>query len=111
MRFPRFCFFILSLLTHEKLAGIQTGANAVLVFLFLVVVAGVFIFYYKRWLASFMRVSYLALFHHAKRILAIALAVALLGETVTVFEWLFFIPILAGTLIASHGEGAAARNT
>jgi len=66
--------------------------------------AGVFLFYYRRWVASKLDVSYITSFSHLGKALSLFYAALILGETITLLSLVCFGIILLGTFIATRKE-------
>jgi drug/metabolite transporter (DMT)-like permease len=96
-------FVAAALVLGESVRAVPLTWRAAAVFLYLVAVPGVFLFYVKRWLTSVLDVSYLAAFQSPERALAVALAMVVLGETVSIASFACFGIIVAGTVLATRG--------
>ncbi len=97
-------FALFFLLSQEKVSGVPITSQSIGAFLSLFSVAGVFLFYYRRWLVSKLHVSYMNSFSHLGKVIAVFYAVVFLGETISLMSICFFGVILSGTFIATRQE-------
>ncbi len=97
-------FFIFVLISGEKISGIPITAPGISSYLYLITVAGIFLFYYRRWVASKLNVSYINSFSHLGKALTLFYAAIILGEKISFFSLLCFGIILLGTFIATRKE-------
>jgi len=73
-------------------------------FVYLVTIAGILLFYYRRWLVSKLKVSYINSFSHLGKAVSILYAFLFLGESISLVSLGGFGIILLGTFIATLGE-------
>lgn len=88
----------------ESLDAIPLSGAALGIFLYLVTVVGIFLFYYRRWLVSKLELTYISSFSHVGKVVSILYAVVFLGESISAISLLFFVVILAGTVVATRGK-------
>ena len=75
-------FFILTMVNGIRFLEVPTTSNGLLSYLYLITVAGVFFFYYRRWLTDKLGVLYVNSFSHLGKAFALFYAVYFLQETV-----------------------------
>lgn len=101
---PILVFTIICFLTKSDPATIPSSPYAWLCFFYMITFTGVLFFYYRRWLASQLQISYLSSFSHFGKAMSIVLAVLVLDETLPVSSLGCFIIILIGTIVAAKGK-------
>ena len=94
-------FALLFATAGESLQAIPVNSASIGAYLYLISVAGIFLFYYRRWLVSKLDIAYISSFSHLGKAVSILYAVLLLGEKISLFSLLCFVLILAGTVVAT----------
>lgn len=97
-----FSFFFM--LSGEHISDIPMTTPSIWAFIYLVTIAGIILFYYRRWLVSKLEVSYINSFSHAGKVVAVFYAALLLGETISLLSVVCFGVILSGTYMATRAE-------
>jgi drug/metabolite transporter (DMT)-like permease len=92
------------LLKGENVQNIPLTQTGILSYVYLITIAGVFLFYYRRWVASKLNVSYIASFSHLGKALALFYAALILGEKIRLISLVCFGIILLGTWVAARKE-------
>lgn len=94
-----FGLFFLFTATPDQTIPMDT--EGLLIFLYLVTIVGIILFYYRRWLVSFMEVTYINSFSSLGKVISLFYAVVLLNETLSTMSVLCFALVLTGTWIAA----------
>jgi len=92
------------LFSGESFQNIPLTQTGILSYVYLITACGVFLFYYRRWVASKLNVSYIASFSHLGKALSLLYAALILGEAITPTSLVCFGVILLGTFIATRKE-------
>lgn len=94
-------FALLFATAGESLQEIPVNSASIGAYLYLISIAGIFLFYYRRWLVSKLDIAYISSFSHLGKAVSILYAVLFLGEKISLFSLLCFVLILAGTVVAT----------
>lgn len=89
-------------------ASIPTTAPAVWAYVYLISVAGVFLFYYRRWMVGVLELGYIASFGHLGKAIGLFYAAVLLRETIPLSNIGAFALILVGSMVANRTGVAGA---